>query len=210
MKKLFIILLCSSITIVSHAQQKAVTEKGDEVILYENGSWKYVNDLGEKDKVIPTNPKIFKKSNSSTFLLKSAKFDIGVWLDPKKWSFEKPDDNSAAEYELQLKDEDLYAMMITEKVEIPLETLRGIAIENAQEVAPDLQIVKEEYRVVNGLKVLLMQMNGTMKGIKFSYYGYYFTNSKGTIQFVTYTAQNLLSEYKSVCEEILNGLVEIK
>ncbi|MCC7520261.1 MAG: hypothetical protein IT220_01380, partial [Flavobacteriaceae bacterium] len=105
--------------------------------------------------------------------------------------------------------EDLYGMIISEKVEIPLETLRSIAIENGKSVAPDLKIMKEEYRTVNGLKLLLLQMNGTMQGIKFSYYGYYYSNTNGTVQFITYTSQNLLNSYIPEIEKLLNGIVEI-
>ena len=100
-------------------------------------------------------------------------------------------------------------MNITEKVEVPLEALKYNANENGRAVAPDLKIVKEEYRTVNGTKVLLIQMNGTTQGIKFSYFGYYYSNSNGTIQFVTYTSQNLLDTYENDCEELLNGIVEI-
>jgi len=82
--------------------------------------------------------------------------------------------------------------------------------ENGRAALSDLQIVKEEYRFVNGLKVLFLQMDGTMYGIKISYYGYCFSNTEGTIQFVIYTAQNLLKEYQDECDKLLNGLVQTK
>lgn len=61
-----------------------------------------------------------------------------------------------------------------------------------------------------GVKVLLLQMNGTMQGIRFSYYGYYFSNSNGTVQFVTYTSTNLITSYLPKIELLLNGIVELK
>ena len=70
-------------------------------------------------------------------------------------------------------------------------------------------VVKEEFRNVNGMKVLLLHMNGTIQGIKFSYYGYYYSNSNGTVQFITYTSQNLLDGFKSKIEDLLNGIVEL-
>jgi hypothetical protein len=60
------------------------------------------------------------------------------------------------------------------------------------------------------LKVLFLQMDGTMYGIKIFYYGYYFSNTEGIIQFVIYTAQNLLKEYQDECDKLLNGLVQTK
>jgi len=208
MKKICLSLIfISTITLLS-AQEKAVTETGEEVVLYADGTWSYLDSDFEK-KEIPVNKKDFKKSRNASFLLKSSRVNLGFWLDPKKWSFKKAANNGDAEYELQLRDGDLYGMIITEMVEVPLEALKDIAIENGRAVAPDLKIVKEEYRTVNGTKVLLIQMDGTTQGIKFSYYGYYFSNSNGTIQFVTYTSQNLLDNYVNDCEELLNGLVVI-
>lgn len=192
------------------AQQKAVTETGEEVVLFDNGTWEYQNKDYLKETEIPTNSTVFKKDDDySTFLLKSNITNVGFHLNPKVWSFKKATDNADAEYELQLKEGDLYGLVISEKVEIPLLTLKSVAFETARSSAPDLKIIKEEYRIVNGIKVLLLQMNGTIQGIKFSYYGYYFSNAGGTTQFLTYTSQNLLEGYKEECEKLLNGLVEI-
>jgi predicted transcriptional regulator len=37
---------------------------------------------------------------------------------------------------------------------------------------------------------------------------YYFSSEKGTIQFIGYTSQNLLSKYQKTIEDLLNGLVQ--
>ena len=209
MKKTTLILLCLLTVNLTQAQQKGVTETGEEVILFEDGTWKYQNEDDFLKREIPINSKIFKKDKESSFLLKSSNFNIGFYLNPKIWSFNKPTDDPDAEYELQLKGGDLYGMVITEKIEIPLESLKSIALENGKAAAPDLKIIKEEYRTVNGLKVLLLQMKGTTQGIKVSFYGYYFSSTNGTVQFITYTSQNLFDSYRPEIEKLLNGLVEI-
>ena len=192
------------------AQINAVTDTGDTVILYDNGTWKYLDDSVTEAREIKTNPKAFSTPSESSFLLKSNVLPLGFNLDPKKWGFQKAQENDEAEFELTLKGEDLYGMILTEKVEIPLASLRALAIENAKLAAPDVTVVKEEYRMVNGLKVLFLQMNGTLQGIKFSYYGYYYSNVNGTLQFITYTAQNLLGDYRIECDKILNGIVSLE
>jgi len=101
-------------------------------------------------------------------------------------------------------------MIIAEKVEIPFESLKEIALENGRDAAPDLAVVQEEYRSVNGQKVLFLQLNGTLQGIKFTYYGYYYSSSSGTVQFITYTSQGLLKSYIEDCEKILNGFVKVE
>jgi len=205
------ILVAISLFFVSfiQAQQNAITETGEQVILFKDGTWKYQNEEQVTEKEIPTNSIPFKKDSESTFLLKSNKLSVGFWLNPKIWAFNKGPEKDAAEYELRLKGGDLYGMIISEKVEIPLETLKSIALSNGKDAAPDIKIIKEEYRIVNGVKVLLLQMNGTTKGIKCSYYGYYFSNSNGTVQFVTYTSTNLLTSYLPKIEQLLNGFVEL-
>ena len=205
---LLLILMLSTATIVS-AQQRAVTELGEEVILFSDGTWRFANLEVEETKPIPTNPQTFEKDKSASFMLKSKKAKVGFWLDPKQWSFQQATDNPDAEYDLQLKGEDLFGMIITEKMEIPLESLKSIAFENGRAAAPDLEIVKEEYRNVNGIKVLCLQMNGTLQGIKFAYYGYYYSNEGGTVQFITFTSQQLLKSYEKDCEKLLNGLVRM-
>ena len=209
MKKWIIAVMAFSLSGIINAQVRAITENGEEVVLFENGKWEYV-ESGEvvDEEEIPMNPIKFTRPTTSTFLLKSTKFNVGTYLDSKKWSIEKGKGDDAYEYQLTLNQGDLYAMMITEQVEIPLDALKEIALENARDVAPDVYVVKEEYRTVNGLKVLVLQMNGTLSGIKFSYYGYYFSSEKGTIQFIGYTSQNLLSKYQKTIEDLLNGLVQ--
>ena len=209
MKKIISIIFLVVFTLSASAQEKAITETGEVIILYKDGTWKYQDKEDSVKTVIPVSKKIFKKDNKSSFLLKSKNVGLGFWLNPKKWSFKKATENPQAEYEIRLKKGDLYGMLITEKFEIPLENLKTIAYDNGKSFSPDLKIIKEEYRIVNGLKVLFMQMNGTIQGIKFSYYGYYYSNKSGTVQFITYTSQNLLDSYQKDCEEILNGIVEL-
>lgn len=203
-------LLVLFVSVGAQAQQKAVTDTGEEVILFTDGTWVYVEDHTTLADEIRENPRKFTRNDDASFLLKSSRVPHGVYLNPKLWSFTKSVDNADAEYELQLKGEDLYAMLITEKIEIPLETLREVAVQNGRAVAPDLRIVDEELRTVNGQKVLLMQLDGTLEGIKFSYYGYYFSGPSGTVQFITYTSQSLLTTYRATCEALLNGFTSLQ
>jgi hypothetical protein len=189
------------------SQTKAVTEKGDEVLLYPDGTWKYVDNKKEtQSKKIDTI--VTTKSLNARFLVKSEKVNCGVWLDPKKWKFNKSDENEESELSFTLAGQDAYGMLISERIEIPLESLKEIALANGKEVSSDLEIVKEQIRKVNGVQMLCLQMNGTIQGVKFTYFGYYWSSEKGTVQFITYTSQNLFTKYKPDLEELLNGFVE--
>lgn len=203
--RLFFLFIVCFVSNISLAQTKAVTENGDEVLLYEDGTWGYIKETKSHFDSIPTNEQRFVKTPALTFSLKSKNIPASIFYNTSKWAMKKGD--SPSEYTFSHKTQDVYGMFISEQIEIPVENLRTIALNNAQEVAPNCEIVKEDFRVVNGKKVFFMQMNGTTQGIKFTYLGYYYSNQSGTFQFVTYTAQNLLAKVQVEMLELLNGVV---
>ena len=201
--RLFFTLIFILISSVSFASQKAITDTGEEVILYDDGSWVYSDKTNQIENEILTNTETFQKPESSTFLLKSTINSSAYWINPKKWSFEKG--TGSAEYKFELKGSDLYGMSVSEGMPIPLETFPHIAVENAKEVSPDIKIVKKEYRIVNGNRVLYLELQGKIQGIDFMYLGYYYSDDSGSTQFLVYTGQNLVSKYISEINDFLNG-----
>ena len=154
------------------------------------------------------NPKSFVKHKDSAFLLKSTKTNSAFWINPKKWSFEKNvNDHDSAEYTFNIKGSDLYGMVISEQIEVDIEELVKLAFENAKKAAAGMKVVKKEYRRVNGNKVIYMEMEGTIQSIKFTYLGYYFSNSSGSTQFITYTGSSLVNKYRTDIDNFLNGFV---
>lgn len=210
MKKLFLLICFTTFGYPLFAQQRAVTETGEEVILYVDGRWDYVNKDSIEITSIPTNSQPFEKNKKSSFLLKSTRMEIGCYLDPKKWTFNQAPPSDPAEFEIDNKELGLYALILTERLKISLEGLANIALENARDAAPDIKVVHKEYRNVNGLNVLMMHMTGTIADILFSYYGYYYTTDTASVQFLVYSSKENIDENITVVEELLNGLVEPK
>jgi hypothetical protein len=209
MKTLFISVIILMIPTFLYPQINAVTETGDPVFLYSDGTWKYVNDSINHSSEIIVNSEKFLKDKELTFMVKSNKINIGVWVNPKKWSFTKGSSDESAEFKFENKNDDLYGMLISEKTQIPVETLKTIALENAKNAAPDVRIIKEEYRTVNGITALMMQMSATIQGIRFIYFGYYYSNANGSIQLISWTGENIFQSSSAELEEFLNGLVEL-
>ncbi|MEO6130559.1 MAG: hypothetical protein ABIQ02_01835 [Saprospiraceae bacterium] len=209
MKKIFFLVGCLALSLPSFSQLSAVTQTGDEVILYDDGTWVYAHKDSINTSEITTNPQKFAKGDSSSFLLKSTRINVGAYINPKKWTFKKAGETEAAEYEINHTDLGLYGMMITEKLDLPLESLANIALDNARDAAPDVRVMQKEYRYINGLKVLMMRMTGTIQDIKFSYYGYYYSTPKGATQFLVYSSEDIVNENIGEIEQLLNGLVEI-
>lgn len=198
-------LLALFLALPAVSQIKAITETGDEVLLHNDGTWVYLS--APDNNALEMNERSFEKPDNASFLVKSKITGTGIWLDPKDWTFSKAGENEDAEYFFEKKGEDLYGMLISERTEIPLETMKVIAFENAKSAAPDISIEKQEYRMVNGLKVMLLQMTGTIQGIRFTYYSYYYSDKGGTTQFITYTSENLFKDYKKQMEDMLNGFI---
>lgn len=206
-------LICMLISGISNSQIKALTEEGKEILLFDNGTWKYADDTNDSLKKTPplnTNKHPFTKSNTATFLIKSKTLNVGMYMDPSKWTFSAPKlGGTELEYQFVMKSKNGYATMITEKTPFALETLRKIALFNAQKAAPNATELSAEYRMVNGKKILCLKIQGTIQDIKFLYFGYYYSNKAGTVQLVTYTSDDLFISVEKEFENFLNGLVEI-
>lgn len=180
----------------------ATTEDGRKVILKKDGSWKFLS--ASKPSPAFTSGS-YQKSEESTTVFKARGDKFLIWFNPLKWHQYKSADSDKPSFEH--KDGDIYAMVIAERFAMTPEALKEMAIKHALQVAPDAKVTHEENRIVNGKKVLCMTMEGTIEGIQFIYYGYYYAGKAGIVQLITYTAQNLYPEYEPEMTEFMNGLV---
>ena len=90
-----------------YSQKVALTETGEQVIIHNDGTWEYASDTPLSSSEITTNEKKFVKDKSQSFLLKSTRTKVGMWIDGTTWSFAKGETEDDAEYNFQLKGEDL-------------------------------------------------------------------------------------------------------
>lgn len=202
-------LLSTLFVLCAGAQQTATTEDGKKVLLYDNGKWEYTKEDIDSASG-QTSLKSYTKPATAKTFAKSGKNNFGVWYDNKKWKLDEDPNNEAAEFSFRLLKGDGYAMAITERIEIGMENFKEIALGNARNAAPDIAVEKEEERKVNGVLIKFIQMSGTIKGIKFTYAGYYCSNESGSIQLLSFTGKSLFKNYQKDFEELLNGLVTIE
>lgn len=83
MNKNILVLISLFFVNFIQAQQTAITETGEQVILYKDGTWKYQNEEQEIEKEIPTNSIPFNKDAESTFLLKKQQGKCWILVEPK-------------------------------------------------------------------------------------------------------------------------------
>lgn len=193
------------------AQEIAITDRGDSVLLFSNGTWDYYTNYKNVEyelAEIKLNDQVFSKPKASVNKINGSNQAYEIWYDDRVWKRVPPGElNPEADVALKLIKGDVYAMVIYEELEIPMENLSQIALDNAVNVAPDMEMIDKEYRLVNNDSLICMRMDGTTQGMKIAYYSYYAANEKGSIQFHTFTGQNLLDKYKNEIEDLLNGLV---
>jgi hypothetical protein len=197
---ILLLLCCAS----GFAQEgiRATTEDGRTVILKPDGTWQYI----EYVKVAKADEShIFTKPKASADVFKTKGERFEVWYSSKKWKQKPSEDPSKTTFEHS--DGDVYALVVAERIATNVKALRQIALDNAKLVAPDIKIVFEENRFVNGKDILCLKLDGTIQGMSIRYYGYYYAGKAGMIQVVTFTAQNLFPEYESQLTDLLNGLV---
>ena len=154
-----------------------------------------LSNSGSRTNQEPAAAKVFVKARKGPF---------GVWIDPQKWTQDSSEEDPI-KITFNHKTGDAYAMVISERVSVPMESIKKMAVANAKKVAPDVKIASEEKRVVKGKELLCLKLTGTFQGIPVIYYGYYYGGSEGTLQVVTATASNIFDEFKQDLDDFLNG-----
>jgi hypothetical protein len=185
------------------ADQKAKTENGREVILHDDGTWEYANAPKAPTKTGGAGE--FKKPAEAVLQYKGKRGTFALYLLPSVWRRVDNPTNPSAEVQFTRKDGDAFAMVIAERIAVPLDTLKAAALENMKKADKGAKILKEEKRVVNGKEVLCLTMNAQPVGVPITFYSYYYSGNEGSIQVVTWTGQSLFQEMKPEMENFLNG-----
>lgn len=209
-------ILTGLLLLASHhlalAQIQAITENGDTVLLMPDNTWDFIENFSD-DKLIQqtaldTSDIIYSKPQSSTSVDKNLEGKYEAWYNDKEWIKTDPKLlNPAADMAFRLQQGDGYGMIIFEGLEIPLASLKDIAVQNAKRASKNVKILEEEYRTVNGQNVLYLKMRATVSGLDLAYIYYFHSSPQGTLQYITFTGENMLPEHEEALVDLLNGLV---
>jgi hypothetical protein len=154
-------------------------------------------------------PLVMNKASSSDHLILGQDDKYGIWISYRIWKELPKRSTDTFDLEFQHERGDAYGVVIYERPAFPMENLKKIVLENLKEKAPDGKITFEQERIVNGNKVTAIQLEGTIEGVPFFYYGYLYSGPVGTIQVMTYTAKELTPEFEHDLTDFLNGFVII-
>lgn len=180
---------------------KAVTEDGRDVLLHNDGTWGYVDK--PQASVSPT--QTFRAPDTAISKASSRKAKISVFYDPTLWTVEKLT-GEAAEFQFQLGDNEVYARLIAEAETFDLSTVRSGIIANARKAAKSFDVTEEGSIVVNGVQVQTLKAKVTMQGIDVTFYWYYWSGPKGTVQLYGYASPADFDANFGAIQDLMNGL----
>jgi hypothetical protein len=148
-------------------------------------------------------PTMFRVPSGATQRLSILDGRASLSFNPAKWKETRS--GEAGKRTFRLANGEGYAMVIDERIEIPPDQLRGIALANMRKTASAVKVLDDQRRRVNGTDVLLLQTDLTVQGIPFTYYGYYYGGPSGTVQVITYTRHALFEHSRTEFDDFLNG-----
>jgi hypothetical protein len=204
MNKIFLSITMLLLTIRAGAQITAITEEGKSVILFGNGTWCYLNDSVKTSTLdLPH----FSKPKNSNGLLKGKKNKYEICYRTDQWKLLPDTVFKDADYALEHREGDLMAMIITQRMQIPLIKIKESAIESFRKNNTEFKISEEQKIMVNGSTGLLLKIDALVDGIPVSYLNGYFSTGEGTFQLITYTGYNLFDHYRNDMMEFISGFV---
>ncbi len=195
---LFALQFCSQVM----AQITAVTEEGKAVILFSDGTWRYRNDsawiphAGIRHYSVPAN---------STALLGGARAACRMLYQADQWSILPDTLYPHADFSLQNHDGEVIAMIISEKMQLPLQKMKDAAVDNFKKTGTEFKVSGEQRIIVNDTEGMLLKIDALVDGIPFSYLNAYFSTPQGTCQVITFTAYNLFDRYRNDMMDLISG-----
>jgi hypothetical protein len=148
------------------------------------------------------------KTAAGLSMLKGKEVAYCVKYDENKWEIIPNSINPHAEYLLHRKGEDLFALIIPEKVPVNLLEMDKIVLANAENGGmKNPKIVKKEMKKIGDSDALFLEWEGEFQPIASNivYLGLIYSGDKGTIQIYTYTTKDLVEKHRNDMMDFING-----
>jgi hypothetical protein len=207
MKNFFLPVIAFLFAFQAGAQVTAITEEGRAVLLFSNGTWRYLND---SVRVSTLDLPHYTIPGNSTRLLKGKETPYELWYNAEKWNLLPDTVYENSEYAFEYDNGELIAMMITERMQVPLNTIKEAATGSFKRKGSECRIAEEQKIMVNGTEGLLLKIDALVDGIPVSYLNGYFSTREGTFQLITYTAYNLFDRHRKAMMELICGFVSVE
>ena len=218
--KIYLTVILTVIVQSIYGQTRAITEKGDTIFVYDNGTWSFefleempeqINEFSylSQELVLDTIPAKFKVLPEANKQVKDSRDMFVIKYDEQIWKRVPPATlNDEADFAFQAKKNDIWCIVIAEETPIQHDKLFLIAKNTMKEhTGTDPEVIKTELRTVNGTKLMRGVMKAEYSGIVFIFDTYYFSNDLGSVQFTTWTSEKVWERNESVILNLLNGFM---
>ncbi len=206
----------------AYTQVRAITEAGDTIYVYNDGTWSFTleNKEGDLDAQleylsmeldIDTLDQIFEADKTLTKEVASKFGFFKIKYDDKYWKRIPPGElNAVAELAFKAQERDIFCMVISEEIGVGAIPALKTAVNSLREkLNGEVKILKVEDRTVNGVKVVRGVFELKLSGITMIFDTYYYSSDKGTVQFTIWTAANLWEKYEADIDRFHNGFIII-
>jgi hypothetical protein len=128
----------------------------------------------------------------------SLEYDKGKWRPVKS--------GEVGRYLFIHSSSDAGALVITESLKVPLDSMADVALKNMQSQAPDARITRSEHRTVNGVELLYLEMEANIRQrLDLAYRNYYYSGDAGIVQIMTWAPRPRIGEFEKELQELRNG-----
>lgn len=201
----------------SFSQIKAVTENGDTIYVYNNGTWSYelrdfatqkgtMDYLKESVQIEPINA-TFKTPTTSKENVKNSQNQFQIFYNSEDWVRVPPATlNDDAEFAFEAKFADVWSVVISEETPIEKETLFKIARKNIEEnTGTNPETLSLTQFKVNGIDILRGVIRANFSGIIFVFDTYYYSDERGSVQFTTWSSETVWKKNEEKIQDLLKG-----
>jgi hypothetical protein len=204
MKNFFLPFLALLFAFEAGAQVTAITEEGKAVILFGDGTWRFLNDsVNVSTLALPH----YTVPENSTSVVKGKETPYELWYNAGKWNLLPDTVYRNSEYAFEFHTGELIAMMITERTQVSLSRIKEASIASFKKEGSECRISEEQKIRVNGTEGLMLKIDALVDGIPVSYLNGYFSTGQGTFQLITYTAYNLFDSNRNDMIGLISGFV---
>jgi len=208
---------------VSYGQVKAITEDGDTIYVFDNGTWSFdptdvpsnVDEelsFFQEEMSLDTSSITFVKPPKSKGKVVDKRELFEIHYDDSTWKRIPPGTiNDDAQFAFQGKNADIWCIVISEETSFDKDKLFILAQQMMKDnLGSTPEIINAEIRNVNGTDILRGTVRVKGSGIVFVFDTYYYTCEQGSVQFTTWSGENVWQKREKEFIDLLNGFVALQ
>lgn len=210
-------LLLLAMATAGHAQQRAFTEQGDTIYVFDNGTWSYypeepaVNpglDVLSEELSIPENGVVRTGDRNKGKRLAGALGFYELVYDEDFWRRVPPATiNAEAEYALIGENNGAFMITLAEEGEIGTENLLRVARSHMRTVSESpLELLEVDRRTVNGVPLIYAAHKVRISGMDIVWMAIYYSGPEGSLQVATWTVANVFPKKKAQMQALLDNV----